>query len=141
MTSYAAPTTYGTAAYAPQMASYVPQAMPQQPFMDVNVIKQQQTDATQALTSQAGLQAECDRNTQMATAQFQQQLAQSKMQLEQQYKQQTMELDMARQQREMAITQQASMMTAQAQQQKLQMEMQQKMAGMYNTMGAAAQKK
>merc|ERR1711966_53038 len=89
-------------AYAPQMSqmSYVPQAMPQQPFMDVNVIKQQQTDATTALTNQAGLQAnmlkhqydaqiqmlqaECDRNTQMATAQFQQQLSQSKMALEQQ---------------------------------------------------------
>merc|ERR1712225_147662 len=85
------------------------------------------------------LEAECSRNTQMATAQFQQSLMQSKLALEMQFKEQTMQLGMQKQSREMAITQQAAAMTAQAQQQKLQTDMQQKMMSLYQ--GATAQKK
>ena len=43
--------------------SYVPQAMPQQPYMDEKVIKQQQTDATTALANQAGLQSNMSRKS------------------------------------------------------------------------------
>merc|ERR1711881_690569 len=95
--------------------------------MDEKVIATQKQDATSALVNHAQVQmleAECTRNTQMATAQFQQTLMQSKMQLEMQYKEQTMQLDSAKMQREMAISQQAAQMTAQAQQTTLQMEMQ-----------------
>merc|ERR1712139_9400 len=137
MGTYGAPMSYG----APQM-SYVPQA-PQQMYLDEKVIATQKQDAVSALVNQATVQAnmlkhqydaqvaqleaECTRNTQLATAQFQQQLMRSKMALEMQFKEQTMQLDMAKQQREFAITQQAATMTAAAQAQKLQTDMQQKM--------------
>merc|ERR1712072_981530 len=137
--STAIPTT--TMAYgAPTMA-------PQQMYLDEKTITQQKTDAVTALANQdseqanmlkhqydaqvAQLEAECTRNTQMATAQFQQSFMQSKMQLEMQYKEQTMELDSAKMQREMAISQQAAQMTAQAQQMSLQQEMQKKMMSLY----------
>merc|ERR1712093_631128 len=137
--STAVPTT--TMAYgAPTMA-------PQQMYLDEKVITQQKTDAVNALANQsttqstmlkhqydaqvAQLEAECARNTQLATAQFQQTLMQSKMALEMQFKEETMQLDMAKQQREFAITQQAATMTAAAQAQKLQTDMQQKMMSMY----------
>ena len=64
------------------------------------------------------LKAECERNIQMATAQFQQQRDQAIMALDQQQKQQEMELNMAKQQRTMAISQQAASMQSQATQYK-----------------------
>merc|ERR1719253_1115460 len=122
--------------------SFAPQT-PQQMMFDEKTIATQKLDATTALATQATmlkhqydaqiaqLEAECTRNTQLATSQFQQTMMQSKMALEMEFKEQTMQLDMAKQQREFAITQQAATMTAAAQHQKLQTDMQQKMMSMY----------
>merc|ERR1719478_1870746 len=127
------------------------------PYLDTGVIDQQKLDATNALKNQhklqadmlehqynaqkAVLKAECDRNVEIATQQFNQQRLQQEMALEQQYKNQTMQLDMAKQERDLMITSQAAQMTATAQQHKLQIDMQNKMANLYSTglnAGAAA---